>query len=532
MALLDLKNSILDFAKSLAGLGKSGTDDLYPKDLKKNILNTADPKNWNKVIPNTYAFKVVNGEGFSEFNLQINPQDMMQDEVFAINITPTQDGIVSEHNGIILRDLVISGTTGIHPLKGAGGATSAGKTIGTAPKSRSGYYEFNELRNYFRAYAEKKREEKNLSPDKSMQLLFINRKDNEKLIVEPLKFTMRRQAPRSFLYDYNIVLKVIGNYSEKDADPSNGLFGKVSDTIAKAQDYLSTGVGILLAGSDIIGQVEREVNNTLYEPLRNIDLAVRVAGGYSAQVWNLGNDFISKFSPYATKAFYDDLAKQVGPSVLPADTKKASEEGGSAILKVKPAILYKATLDTSLLSTDQQATFLQMQANALDIPRSFYETFQVTLQRIADNASDSFALGSTTYNAYANRTSTFTPSPIKQPTTEEINILYGFMNVKKAINLILSLSGNLIAPDVQGRLSAKRANFSNQIELPIPPSVLEIRIPTGATLESLALQYLGDITRWIEIVELNNLIPPYIDSTGLSSNTRIKKYNQKLSHTQ
>ena len=38
--------------------------------------------------------------------------------------------------------------------------------------------------------------------------------------------------------------------------------------------------------------------------------------------------------------------------------------------------------------------------------------------------------------------------------------------------------------------------------------------PEGATLEQLALQYLGNETRWIELVALNGLKAPYIDEVG------------------
>jgi hypothetical protein len=47
-----------------------------------------------------------------------------------------------------------------------------------------------------------------------------------------------------------------------------------------------------------------------------------------------------------------------------------------------------------------------------------------------------------------------------------------------------------------------------------PVSKFAIPFPYGATLESLALQYLGDPNRWNEIAALNGLRSPYIDEVG------------------
>jgi hypothetical protein len=54
----------------------------------------------------------------------------------------------------------------------------------------------------------------------------------------------------------------------------------------------------------------------------------------------------------------------------------------------------------------------------------------------------------------------------------------------------------------------------NGIDLISPNGKFAVPFPTGATLQSLSLQYLGDARRWPEIVAINNLKSPYIDEEG------------------
>ena len=56
--------------------------------------------------------------------------------------------------------------------------------------------------------------------------------------------------------------------------------------------------------------------------------------------------------------------------------------------------------------------------------------------------------------------------------------------------------------------------IANGIQFSDSASKFYIPYPYGSTLESLALQYLGDPSAWIEIAAVNGLKPPYVDETG------------------
>ena len=154
-------NAALDNVKGIFGFGRGIAK--YPGGFE-SYINSIDinSKDWKESLG--YEFQVMqeanagvksllkssqanNGTlledapGWQALRLQINPQELGQDEIFAIQVTPTFRGIVVEHQGVTLRDVMIAGVTGISPKRGQGGALSTG-----APafgSGHSGYAEFH-----------------------------------------------------------------------------------------------------------------------------------------------------------------------------------------------------------------------------------------------------------------------------------------------------------------------------------------------------------------------------------------------------
>lgn len=516
--------------KSYFSKDKNGAK-LYPREkLDNKLIQEVQSKNWNKSL--AYSFFVKNKAGgalapdFAEFKLQLNPQNINQDENFAINITPTQDAIISEHNGIVFRDLVISGTTGINPNRGSTGARADGRTL-TNPSSRTGYEEFHHLRNYLRAYATFKKKVEN----RNYVLTFLNRKDGEELIVEPVRFSMKRSGSRGPLYDYDIQFKVIGNLSFLDPDQNPyPAISSLQETIGQINDTLAAGRAVLLRGSDLLRQVEREINNTLFEPLRQADLAIKTLGGISTQLGDMGDGIIARMDNSITLDILEQMAANpelaASGVVLPINLLKASEAGGSSLLAIRKDAFLSIDLTESDLTSELGKDFSSERNLAMSLPKSFFEDLRTTSQRIYDNATEFFGLGDAVYNTYAERSATFTPSPTKQTTAQEMEILFAFQQVQQAINLLLAYGNEHFQSNLDQKFSDAENDFNNNISIPYPSSVSEVIIAPGQTVEDLATQHLNDFTRWTEIVQLNNLVPPYI--TDISSNPRIKMYGQRI----
>ena len=210
--ILDIKGQIggaIDGVASLIGMG-SGISK-YPSNIKGNFLNQVEEDSGDWKSSRGYEFRVrerIDG-GYKDhkdwlpLRLQINPQELTQDDIFAVEVSPTFGGVLVEHQGSLLKDITISGTTGISPLRKDAGAMSNGRPV--LASGHSGYMEFHELRNYFRAYAAMKRDPKG----RNLAMSFRNWKDSEYLIVEPLKFKMKRTASKAMSYDYTIDMKSV-----------------------------------------------------------------------------------------------------------------------------------------------------------------------------------------------------------------------------------------------------------------------------------------------------------------------------------
>lgn len=301
-------NGILDTAKNLFG---GNSDKKYPAKVGDtsvaNITNTPayNDKNWKN--SRDYAFQVYmtaeNGKnevapGWKEHRLQINPQDLQQDEIFAIEVTPTFRGVIVEHQGSVLKDITISGTTGVSPMRREGGALSdSGRPI--LQSGISGYEEFHELRNYFRVYVEAKRSEAK-SANKELRMVFKNFKDSEFLFVEPQRFTMRRSSSRPFMYDYSISLKGIGVSSVEKTTPN--MFESIDNMLENVQDYFNAATGIINGSIGIITRFQRDISATLLGPLRAIQIAISAVRG--------GGNLLSTYS--VTRKTIDDLRVIVG----------------------------------------------------------------------------------------------------------------------------------------------------------------------------------------------------------------------------
>lgn len=267
-----IRNSV---ANTLNGFSQEVVSSLT---LAKKDANKVKPENFNRNLK--YRFEIIENKNGNItrtndlFVLQLNPQEIEQDEPFAIQVTPTQDGIVVEHQGSVLKQLNISGTTGIKPGANSGGVRQNGKF--RTGIGETGYEQFHKFRNYIRRYAELKKDPNN----QSKQLVFQNLKDNEFFIVEPRSFKMKRSKSARFSYDYNIMMDVIGRLDGIVTTQDLIFLGDLQKISQDATDKINDAEGIISGSVEIVSTVTDNVTNLILNPLRALNQAlIQLRGG-------------------------------------------------------------------------------------------------------------------------------------------------------------------------------------------------------------------------------------------------------------
>lgn len=555
----------------------------YKSPTDSSILSTILLKNWDATFP--YSFAVVNTQttqsdpNFAEFPLPINPQDLSQNETFAINIKPTQGGTIIQHSGNRYRDLMISGTTGNFPNK-AGGVTSQGYPIfaPTDLNHTSGYAAFLALRNYFRSYYQYKAVNNTTvnatgaaaaQPDAlNAQLVFKNYKDGEFQYIEITSFQLKRSSSKPFMYDYTITAKVLGTYTFTPQSTSklSQVVGAIQNGIA---DTAQTARGIILGSQQLALQVANNVNGLLIGPLSTYIL---VAQGTKGNFLNFFSAADLLQTDYGLLTNTGNLLSQYGTAdvvqatLLEAQQNAVLEKAGlgnlisttpvsntspvfafpGATPPTAPSQIYSSmTLPSNIPQAVQNAknpyellaalgdnlqniglnhfpqaaltSLLNLQEKALLNPREFYLNSLQTLITIRDNAADLYGLSNSQYNTTFNRTTSLTPQPNVNLLSSQFQFLYA---LQLAINTTYALltSSALFGSTYNEQIQSINEDFNNVLPLQTATSTTSITFPYNTTLERIALKYLGNPERWIEIAVLNNLVPPYV-ITDISDTT-------------
>jgi hypothetical protein len=138
----------------------------------------------------------------SSYFFNLHPKAINLSEPFATQIIPTQGGgVYTESQGVILRTLSITGTTGYRPSLANVSPTSKDGTIPWTPGEPTGYLNFLKLRNVFRNYSDLKRDQ---SLAYKVYMVWFNNREQEAWFFEPSAFTTSRDASSPFTYTYSI----------------------------------------------------------------------------------------------------------------------------------------------------------------------------------------------------------------------------------------------------------------------------------------------------------------------------------------
>lgn len=563
----------LDNTLSAFGIGQPNYP--YPSDIAERVSNKIEEsdKSWRKSLG--YGFQVVRvsktgavseAEDWKEFILQINPQELSQDEIFAIQVTPTYSGVLVEHQGTTLKDINISGTTGLSPNRREGGSfPQSGAPVFAA--GHSGYKEFHDLRTYIRTYVEQKRDDPGKAKGE-LRLIWRNLRDKEDLYVEPQKFSMKRSAKKPHLYDYTIALKAIG--VAKGIDKDKGWLAAIDDFIEDAQDAMDSALKILQGALGFVATVQQDIKSTVMGPVLTYSLALQSIKGGKNQIKSF-NGLVKDI----TKSVNSNLnvGKTAGNKKTQEDLKKAkNEEIKKAVSiftsKTGTAATSAAATQSSAISAALQAS-LATKATAEALTK---ENVKKTLENIItayDNIADYLGIDSGLYGEVKGFISTLS-SEAEKAGYDELKVLKALGDLKGSMYKLLqdnkiylpssvasaaqinktyenfkeakqksaalkekaaaeaALAAATIAGDVvkkkqaendllkikqdQAKLVGKESKFAKLTTS--AKTSKSVEVGGGDTIQTLAAKYLGDPDKFKELVLYNNLKPPYVDPTG------------------
>lgn len=545
----NLGQIVADFKESLSQIFGGGTASV-PKTQRVSDYfrpefggaNKFDSKNWigntkavtSKSVKLRYGFSLVSSSDINRgklsisesdpltYYLDIPPQQITQRENFATNISATRRGIIVESEGVVFKDIVIKGTTGVFPGdRGSFNGPQANLSDITAPPSApsgvsedglskksnvkivSGYQEFMMLRQFFLKYAHDK-----VVSNGDLFMIFINEKDNQALIVEPLDFTMERNAKSPLTYNYSITLRSIGSFNALFSRPSEDTSQDIFQKIGNVSANISAGIGQVRAAINVtsssLQKTAQAIDQTINGPLRQVQFALQDLSEGITTVMSLPTILFRNFT--SAIAGIRENASNIGTSL--GFNNSSSSAAAAAALTQQNTVLDHIQNDSRVA-----------------MPRDFVAGTKATVQSLSDDLSDAFNLSSATYNQIKGRIVTNVPGPLKVVSDEEFLLLGNMQGLTDSLNQVLSTNDAFQTQIEEEYEEIKTAFGPTFINITPPATVRQVRIKRNDTLERIAQRELGDAVRWTEIVILNKLKPPYIDDNG---GDHVKKFGDTL----
>jgi nucleoid-associated protein YgaU len=490
--------------------------------------------------------------GAPTYYLDIPPQAISQKENFATNIQATRRGVIVETEGIVFKDIVIQGTTGVFPGKrdSFGGAQAQNpfsdgqvnlKKL-TEPPSRkggvstegrsgastnvTGYEEFLSLRAFFVQYSEEKVQARG-----DLFLVFINEKDQQALLVEPLEFVMERNSKAPMQYQYRIVLKCIGvldsalESAVKSKDTPDSLLNQIANVSANASAAINQFRAAVGATNRLVQAISQEIDKTFINPLRLLGAALKdvsearknVLTSSSALRRNLNESLLS----IEEARFDKTVENMIKDPTLVASVRETTSGGfvaSSGIVsqgKLSERGVTDTTTSNKLLSDAQAENFIRGSVNALEqsaqepLPKAYVQGLRDDAQKLADDIADAVNLGNADYDQIQNRTPTIIANPLKVATSNEYLLLGATQKLVAALDQVLATNG-LFQQDIEADFEERQSLLKDIVDFQAPSTVREVVIQQNDTLEKIALRAYGDVLRWPDLAILNNLKYPYI----------------------
>jgi len=513
-----------------------------------------------------------------EFHLPITPQQISFVSNYAINVTPTLRGIVEEHGGLRFKEISMQGTFGIWPTRPqfarpaqetsiqslfSGTVAAIGQAAEqirntvraftgqnpyntptpAAPEylTETGYYNARYLDQFLEQYAIAK-----LDPANSgWRLIFDVPKNNESFVVTPVSLNTYKNANKPMEEMFTLQLKawkrIYLQKTESGSIPTipgldtntfksalEGLrqarlaaqaslnliksvrsdFQKPLNALREASLFVKDLGGVAQTAAELPRQIVKDYQSGLDEAIRNTAEGLKALGDAGIKVATLG--LVSGAGKLEGRSLASAKlnSKTLGQQIESDPAYNMFNEPESAY-----ALFEQIDMDTVTLSEEQRQRFEEEVQRVRNYNIDDLREIRNTLYTLALDISNEFGAGDTTVNQILGR-----PAPkvrLTPLTVEENEILVALFEAVTQMD-ILTATRNI---DESRRVNPLQfvgdyaAAAGVQFSASSSAKVL-VPVPFGKSIEEMALRYLGDANRWLEIATLNSLREPFIDEEG------------------
>jgi len=541
--------SVIGQMQILAGLNYSQSIMMRGLDLAR-----IDASDWNRLFP--YKFVILSASedgGYKlhrglEVTLPLTPQDLQITSQFASVLEVASRGINETHNGLRVKNINFTASTGIlitrptftledkvdsniqaifgGTVQAVNGFLNAVSSVFPSSQAQlsdvgsnelifNGYYQYHAIKAFLELYADLKSKPKGQGYRLGLEL----GKDRVVYLITPQSFVTKKNAasPMEHIYTFSGVawgtVTDIGLSQGKDAEK---FLGSSTSDIQDILNGLRNVRRVFQSAKDIISAAKTDVETNIFGPINNIILSLKEAASIPQTIADFPGELQKSFQSTIVKQ--SDTLSSLLPGSLQASFKAAvapslaesSNTGSvSGVVVTKASILQDIDFTDAIpvngitLTPEQQQAVQTAIDNAVNTSNSDLKSLIENIQTMSDTLEDSALT-----------------QGIDSPSWD---ILYSA--AESTTHLYALLSDNFFGVATVGQQAAgvnplidfyQGYAATGGIEFTKSQSKFAIPFPFKVTLEWLSQKYLGDATRWLEIVAANNLQPPYIDEDGFT----------------
>lgn len=423
--------------------------------------------------------------------LNLNPQDIQFSEPIATDVRiTTGGGKYVESKGGVMKTCSIRGTTGLLPpisphghltkpdAAGVGGIIDPFSLDGSGLLLATGFYEFHRLRRLFRQFMSERRQGMNV------HMHYLDFKSDDFWLIEPKRFDLTRGVGRErFTYSYSIQFDCLEMTEvflklQKTPNGPGDFLGWTKNPRAFTTAASAPGKYGLLNGMPL-GQA--------------LDPTARMAMSRMASLSTSGLQF--------TKLFFTGVLLQKMQAVIRAfttvqrtyaDLLTVGSVASDTMLSLYRQMLSALRgLDDVLLALDEQDP-ITVELN------EWYLEYRLLVEGLIVYHQSRY--GTTPGQAIAQADTAWTSQRAKQ----------GFRD-----SLMQPSNNTASSPSVNPFVGAAGYQLTGDLQQAARTTVLRAEdILTNETIFDVARRLLGDVFRFVDLVILNNLSPPYIVSSS------------------